>query len=293
MPENALFRQKLQDFRHPAWCQELVVTADATYASRANLATSQALGYGYVMAPPRPRRFANGKAVKDLVTHLPRGKYTQIRIATVNTQRHQTVWIYAKRVQLHHLGDVTVALSICRRNDVPEQTKNLVTNLPEKVRSREIVGMYLCRWWQELLMKKLKGVLGVGQHQVTKQLDWVERSVAVVIKAYLLLLKLRDKDIPPDRPGSAFQLQRAFAWEVVRAQCEHSSRRMARGRLRMGKATCGHTAIRCTAFAEIFCAPCARVVPVQLNACGGACHDQDPPARNCATSVAEWALAAH
>jgi hypothetical protein len=74
----------------------------------------------------------------------------------------------------------------------------------------------------ELLFKELKGVVGLGQHQVTKQPDRVERSVAVAIMAYLLLLKLRAKDIPADRPWSAFRLQRAFAWEVVQAQCERS-----------------------------------------------------------------------
>jgi hypothetical protein len=36
-PENALFQQMLQEFRRPAWCQEVVVTADAAYASRVNL----------------------------------------------------------------------------------------------------------------------------------------------------------------------------------------------------------------------------------------------------------------
>jgi hypothetical protein len=52
-PENALCRQMRQDFQQPAWCQEIVVTADAAYASRVNLALMQALGYGYVMALPR------------------------------------------------------------------------------------------------------------------------------------------------------------------------------------------------------------------------------------------------
>jgi hypothetical protein len=60
------------DFQRPAWCQEVVVTADAAYASRVNLAFIQALGYGYVMALPRTWKFAHGKARKDLVTHLPR-----------------------------------------------------------------------------------------------------------------------------------------------------------------------------------------------------------------------------
>jgi hypothetical protein len=89
----------------------------------------------------------------------------------------------------------------------------------------------------ELLMKELKGVVGLGQHQATRRADRVERSVAIAIMAYLLLLKLRANDIPTDRPWSAFRLQRAFAWEVVQAQSERSARQMARKWLQMGKAT--------------------------------------------------------
>ena len=235
-PENALLRQMLQDFQRPAWCREGVVTADAAYASRANLALIQELGYGYVMALPRTWKFANGKALKDLVTHLPRSKDLQMRIPTVHTQRRRTFWGYAKRVRLRHLGAVTVVLSKCRRNDGPKQTNILVTNLPETVTAREIGGVYLRRWWIELLMKERKGVVGLGQHQVTRQADRVERSIAVAIMAYLLLLKLRAQDIPADRPWSAFRLQRAFAWEVMQGQCERSAHQIARKWLQLGKA---------------------------------------------------------
>jgi hypothetical protein len=84
-------------------------------------------------------------------------------------------------------------------------------------------------------MKERKGVTGLGQHQVTKKADRVERSVAVAIMASLLLLKLRAQDVPADRPWSAFRLQRACAWEVIQAQCERSARQMARKWLQMGK----------------------------------------------------------
>jgi hypothetical protein len=235
-PENALFRQMRQDVQRPAWCQEVVVTADAAYASRVNLALIQTLGYWYVMALPRTWKFANGKALKDLVTHLPRSQYLQIHIPTVNTQRRRTFGVYAKRVRRRHLGEVTVVLSTCRRNEGPRQTKILVTNLPETVTAREIVGVYLRRWWIELLMKELKGVVGLGQPQVPSKADRVERSVAIAIMAYLLLLKLRAKAIPVDRPWSAFRLQRAFAWEVVQAQSERSARQLVRKWLQMGKA---------------------------------------------------------
>jgi hypothetical protein len=88
----------------------------------------------------------------------------------------------------------------------------------------------------ELLFKELKGVVGLGQHPVTNKPDRVARSVAVAIMAYLLLLKLRAKDIPADRPWSAFRLQRAFAWEMVQAQCERSARQIAQKWLQMAKA---------------------------------------------------------
>jgi hypothetical protein len=234
--ENALFRHMLRDFRAPAWCQEIIVIADAAYASRPNMSLIQELGYWYVFALPRTWKFTNGKTLKALVTHLPRWWYTRICLPTVNGQRRRTFWVYAKRVRLRHLGDVTVVLSKCRRNDGPKQTKILVTNLPETVSAPQIVAIYLRRWWVELLVKELKGVVGLGQHQVTKEVERVERSVAVAIMAYLLLLRLQAKHIPADRPWSAFQLQRQFTWEVLQAQCEPSARQLASKWLQMGTA---------------------------------------------------------
>jgi hypothetical protein len=85
-------------------------------------------------------------------------------------------------------------------------------------------------------VKELKGVVGLGQHQVTKHVDRMERPVPMAIMAYLLLLKLHAKDIPADRPWSAFRLQRAFAWEVIQGQCERWARQIACKGLQMGKA---------------------------------------------------------
>ena len=188
------------------------------------------------MALPRTWKFANGKALNALVTHRPRWKYTPIRMPTVNTRPRRTFGVDVKRARLRHVGDVTVVLSKRRRNDGPQQTNILVTNLPEAVTAREIVGVYLRRWWVEVLCRELKGVVGLGQHQVTTQVDRVERSVAVAIMAYLLLLTLRAKDIPADRPWSAFHLQRAFAWEVMQAQWARSARQLARKWLQLSKA---------------------------------------------------------
>jgi Transposase DDE domain len=235
-PEQALLRQMRPDFQRPAWCQEVVVTADAAYASRGHLALMQALGYGYVMALPRTWKLAHGKALKDLGTPLPRSTYLQIRLPTVHTPRRRTCWGYATRVRRRHLADVTVVLSTCRRNDGPKQTNILVTTLPETVTAREVVGVSLRRWWIELLMKERQGVVGRGQHQVTRKTDRVERAVAGAIMAYLLLLKLRAKAIPADRPWSALRRQQAFAWEVRQGQGERSAPQIARKWLQLGNA---------------------------------------------------------
>jgi hypothetical protein len=52
----------------------------------------------------------------------------------------------------------------------------------------------------ELLFKELKGVVGMGQHQVTNEVGWVERSIAASIMAYLLLLRLKAHEVPVDQP---------------------------------------------------------------------------------------------
>ena len=80
----------------------------------------------------------------------------------------------------------------------------------------------------EVLIKELKGVTGLGQHQVTKKIDRVERSIGISVLAYLMLIRLRAKDIPQTGSWSAFQLQQNFAWEVGFQQMERSARKLAR-----------------------------------------------------------------
>ena len=76
----------------------------------------------------------------------------------------------------------------------------------------------------------------MGQHQVTKHVDRVERSVAVAIMPSVLWLTLHAKDIPADRPWSAFRRQRALASEGLQGQCERSARQIARKWLPLGNA---------------------------------------------------------
>ena len=74
----------------------------------------------------------------------------------------------------------------------------------------------------ELLIKELKGVTGLSQAQVTKEPRRVERSVALSLMAYLMLLRFRHTDIPAQGAWSAFTLKRNFAWEIMQQQIEHS-----------------------------------------------------------------------
>jgi Transposase DDE domain len=197
----------------PAWCKKVVVVADAAYPSRANLQAIQARGWFFVIAFPRTWKLANGQYLRDIVTYLPIHHYRQVRVPLVVPNTHRRVfWTFAKQAQLAHVGDVTVVLSRRRRNESPKHTKLLVTNLPQAT-AHLTVALYLRRWPVELCIKELKSVVGLGQHQVTKDVARVERSVAVAVMAYLLLLRLRAKQIKPGTSWSAFTLKQELAWE--------------------------------------------------------------------------------
>jgi Transposase DDE domain len=211
--ENALFREMLGEVLLPAWCKKVVVSADAAYPSRANRQAIQARGWYFVIAFPRTWKLANGQYLRDVVTHLPIQHYRQVRVSLmVPMPRRRVFWTFAKQAQLAHVGEVTVVLSRRRRNDSPKHTKLLVTNLPQAT-AHLTVALYLRRWPVELCIKELKSVVGLGQHQVTKDAARVERSVAVAVMAYLLLLRLRAKQIKPGRSWSAFTLKQELAWE--------------------------------------------------------------------------------
>jgi hypothetical protein len=231
--ENALLREMLQEVVLPAWCKKVVVVADAAYPSRANLQAIQARHWFFVIAFPRTWKLANGQYLRDLVTHLPVHYYRQVRVSlVVPSARRRVFWTFAKRAQLRQVGDVTVVLSRRRRNDSPKHTKLLVTNLPQAT-AHVTVACYLRRWPVELCIKELKGVVGLGQHQVTKDAARVERSVAVALMAYLLLLRLRAKQIQPGSSWSAFTLKQGLAWEWGARQVQRAARQEARREVRL------------------------------------------------------------
>jgi hypothetical protein len=179
--------------------------------------------------------FANGQSLQDLVTHLPQKFYHRCWVPLDEPGRRRTYWTYTKQACLRHVGNVTIMLRKKRHNDGPKQTKILVTNLPDAP-SRQVVDVYRRRWSVELLFNERKGVTGLGQHQVTKDPQHAERSGAIAIMAYLLLLKFRATDIPEHGPWSAFTLKRSFTWQIAQAQLKRSVEQRLRNALQERKA---------------------------------------------------------
>jgi hypothetical protein len=230
--ENALFRQMLQELVLPPWCTKVIVVADAAYASHENLQAIQARHWWFVIAFPRTWKFADGHSLRDLAAHLPHVYYRKVRLPLVGSRaRYRVFWTFAKPTTLRQVGDVTVVLSKRRRNDGPKQTKVLVTKLPQATAHRT-AAIYLRRWPVELFFKEWKGVVGIGQHQVTKDAARVERSVAVTLMAYLVLLRVRAQDIRPDQPWSAFTLKPHFAWEVGAQHFRRCAQQQARRKVK-------------------------------------------------------------
>ena len=77
--ENALFREMVQRFVPPAWAKRVIVEGDAAYGSQENMklvrqrdADDPARRWGLVFAIARTWKTGEDKAIKDLVTHVPR-----------------------------------------------------------------------------------------------------------------------------------------------------------------------------------------------------------------------------
>jgi hypothetical protein len=98
----------------------------------------------------------------------------------------------------------------------------LVTNLPD-VTARQVVDVYRRRWTVELLIKALKEATGLGQHQVTNDPQRVERSVAMSVMAYLVIVKFRAQDIPEQGSWSLFTLKQHFTWQLAQGQLERAA----------------------------------------------------------------------
>ena len=75
---------------------------------------------------------------------------------------------------------------------------------------------------RQILFKELKSGLGLGEHQVTKKLPRIEKSLGIALIAYLFLLRARKDDIKPGKPWSIFQLKTNFTMDLIQKQFQHS-----------------------------------------------------------------------
>jgi len=227
--ENALFREMVGRFVPPSWAKRVIVEGDAAYGSQDNIkmvmkrdADDPARQWGFVFAIARTWKTVEDKAIKDLVTHLPRKYYQRARVPRLPGGKGcKTFWVYSTRLCLRHIGDVTVVLSKKGRNLGPNHTKILVTNLDEWI-PRQVVGAYQRRWPVEQINRELKTDLGLGEHQVSKDERRIEKSFGIAVLAYLLLLRMCHQEIVLGKAWSIAQLQHTFRLRMMTNQVEHN-----------------------------------------------------------------------
>jgi Transposase DDE domain len=221
--QNILFRQMLRRLQPPAWARELVVIADAGFASRANLRLVIRLGWKFAFALARTWKLDDGTHLKDLATYLPRNRYRRVSSYTPE-KRRRDYWVFVRRAKLKTIGDVTILLSKRRRNDGPKKIKLIVTNLDTQ-RASDILNLYARRWAVECTFKELKSGLHWGQMQVTKDKERVKRAMLLPVMSYVLLLRLYGKELDPDQGFTIFQLKRKFCDDSWQEQLDRSDAR--------------------------------------------------------------------
>jgi Transposase DDE domain len=227
--ENALFREMVSRFIPPPWAKRVIVEGDAAYGSYENMkmvlqrdTADPARRWGFVFAIARTWKTVEDKALKDLVTHLPRKYYQRIRVPRLpGPEGCRTFWVYSNRLCLRHIGDVTVVLSKKGRNVGPKHTKILVTNLDEWT-PRQVVCAYQRRWPVEQINRELKTDLGLGEHQVSTEEGRIEHSFGIAVLASLLLIRACHQEIRPGTSWSIAQLQHALRLRVITNQVEHN-----------------------------------------------------------------------
>jgi hypothetical protein len=227
--ENALFRERVMGCTPPAWATEMLVEGDAASGAHAHRqmvqqreAADPERTWGLLFAIARPWKTVDGKALKDLVTHLPR-KYDERtwvpRIPVCNGRK--TLWVSSKRVCLRPRGDVTVVLSKLGRNVGPHHTKILGTNLTA-LTPRYVVFAYQKRWAVEQINRELKSDRGRGEHQVRGEETRSEHSFGIAVLAYLFWIRLCHHELLPGKPWSGAQLQHVFRLRMITTQVEHN-----------------------------------------------------------------------
>ncbi len=218
--QNILGRELLTQFVPLAWCQRVVIEADAGFAAKATLQHIAALGYFYVFALPRTWKTADGRHLRAIARHTNKRYFHRVA-STKPDGRRRDYWTVREEIKLTALGDVTLVLSKRRFNDPPRHIKLLVTNLPG-ASTGTILSYYARRWAVEVTFKELKSGLHLGQMQVTKKEERIQRSIVLPVMAYVLLLRLYAPELQPEQSASLFALQRRFRTEAYQEQFDRS-----------------------------------------------------------------------
>lgn len=231
--ENALFRQMLERFVPPEWARQVIVLADAGFASKDNVRCvkkrdqfDKKRRWYFVFAFARTwkteTRTGKEKLLKEIASSLTRNLFQKTWISkSHNPQRRNVFWTVTRKMRLSHIGDVTVVFSKKGRNLGAKNIRLIVTNLTGKS-ARDILSIYQKRWSVELLFWELKSGLGLGESQITKDPKRVEKSFACAIMAYLLVVRIQKEDIQTGKSWSIFQLKNNFILRVIEEQYEHS-----------------------------------------------------------------------
>jgi hypothetical protein len=218
--QNILTRELLTQLRPPAWCRRVNVLGDAGFAAKATLQHITQRGYFYTFALPRTWKTAEGRHLRDIARHTNKRHYH--RVASYQPDgRRRDYWTIREDIKLTTLGDVTLIISKRRFNDPPRNIKFLVTNLPD-ASTGTILSYYARRWAVEVTFKELKSGLHLGQMQVTKKEERIQRSIALPVMAYVLLLRLYADELQPEQRTSFFALQKRFRAEAYQEQFDRS-----------------------------------------------------------------------
>lgn len=218
---NVLLRTLLERVPIPAWAKQVIVLADAGFASKANFSLWQKWGWGYVVRLPRTWKLSDGRSLKAVLDETK--NFQRIWIPSSNGKHRKTYYVHWLPASLKQLGHVHLVLSKWRRNFGPDKVHILVTNLP--LSAQAVLALYQCRWYVEVLFKELKGTVALGQHQVNSEFEQVQRSVGISLAAYLLLLRLQAENLPKNGSWSAFELKRKFWQETMGQHFAHSVER--------------------------------------------------------------------
>ncbi len=221
-PDNALFRAMGGDFVPPAWAKRVIVEGDAAYGSQDNRkmvlprdTDDPTRRWGVVFAIARTWKTVEGKALKDVVTHVPRTSFQRIRVPRLpGAHGCKTVWIFRTRLSVRPIGDVTVVLSKKGRNVGPKHTKILGTNLDEWTPSH-VACAYQRRWPVEQIHRELKTDWGLGAHQGSREEGRIEHAFGMAVLAYLLLIRAGHQEMLPGTSWSIAQLQHALRLRII------------------------------------------------------------------------------